>query len=148
MSRLRRTEIARDKKARGRWEERKTAWYLTLHDRAVAKCRATLESKNYSHPKKRDTLYGALRSQQSILFERRINMWMDLQSLVPPSLTPDKAKTWTEGLEGLDAEQELEHKQVRARSLLPRSRVSSCCCPFCSSCPCDAVVDRHGLSER
>lgn len=35
-----------------RWEERKHAWYLTLHDRAVAKCRATLASHEYKNPKK------------------------------------------------------------------------------------------------
>jgi hypothetical protein len=38
-------------------------------------------------------------------------MWMDLQALVPPSLTREKAKAWLESLGGLDAEQELEHKQ-------------------------------------
>jgi hypothetical protein len=111
VQRLRRHEIERDKKARVRWEHRKEAWYETLHDRAVAKCKATLESKPYSHPKKRDTLYGALRSQQVILFERRIAMWMDLQTLTPPSLTSEKAKEWTNNLVQLDAEQELEHKQ-------------------------------------
>ena len=111
VQRLRRHEIEKDKKARVRWEKRKEAWYNTLHDRAVAKCKATLESKPYSHPKKRDTLYGALRSQQVILFERRVAMWMDLQSLTPPSLTVEKAKLWMENLLQLDKEQDLEHKQ-------------------------------------
>jgi hypothetical protein len=111
VQRLRRHEIERDKKARVRWEHRKAAWYETLHDRAVAKCKAILESKPYSHPKKRDTLFAALRSQQVILFERRINMWMDLQALTPPSLTTEKAKGWMENLKQLDSEQELEHKQ-------------------------------------
>jgi hypothetical protein len=111
LSRLRTREIELDLKARKRWEERKHAWYLTLHDRAVAKCHATLHSADYATPKKRETLYGALRSQQVILFERRINMWMDLQSLVPPDLTIDKAKSWHKGVVELDKEQELEHKQ-------------------------------------
>ena len=111
VQRLRRHEIERDKKARVRWETRKEAWYETLHDRAVAKCKATLESKPYSLPKKRDTLYGALRSQQVILFERRIAMWMDLQSLTPPSLTSEKADAWIENLVQLDKEQDQEHKQ-------------------------------------
>ena len=111
VQRLRRHEIEKDKKARVRWEKRKEAWYETLHDRAVAKCKATLESKPYSHPKKRDTLYGALRSQQVILFERRVAMWMDLQSLTPPSLSTEKAALWMENLVQLDKEQDLEHKQ-------------------------------------
>jgi len=109
--RLRRKEIERDKKARVRWEGRKHAWYLTLHDRAVAKCRATLLSKPYATPKKRDTLYGALRSQQTILFERRVNIWMDAQSLVPPDLTREKAEQWSANMAELDKEQDLEHKQ-------------------------------------
>lgn len=111
LSRLRKREIELDLKARERWEERKHAWYLTLHDRAVAKCAATLLSPEYANPKKRDTLYGALRSQQVILYERRVNMWVDLQNLTPPDLTPEKAQLWDQNLASLDAEQDVEHKQ-------------------------------------
>jgi hypothetical protein len=111
LSRLRTKEIELDLKARKRWEERKHAWYLTLHDRAVAKCHATLHSFDYSAPKKRETLFGALRSQQTILFDRRINMWTDLHYLTPPQLSIEKAQAWHNNMVALDSEQEVEHKQ-------------------------------------